>query len=39
MVKAIESKARDSQDGKEYAQKQVEELKELHSQEVRDLER
>lgn len=38
MVKAIESKARESHDGKEYAQKQVEDLKELHSQEVRELE-
>jgi hypothetical protein len=30
MVKAIESKARESNDGRDYAQKQVEELKEIH---------
>jgi len=39
MVKAMESKAKESHDGKEHAQKQVEELKNIHNEEVRELER
>lgn len=35
----MENKARESHDGKEYAQKQVNELKEIHTQEMRELER
>lgn len=37
MVKAIENKARESNDGREHAQKQVEDLKEIHAQEVKDI--
>ena len=38
MVKAMENRAKENSDGKEYAQKQVEELKEIHNQEIRELE-
>ena len=39
MVNAMENKAKESHDGKEIAQKQVAELKEIHNQEVRELEK
>lgn len=39
MVKAMENRAKESNDGKEMAFKQVEEMKEIHNQEVRELER
>jgi hypothetical protein len=39
MVKAVESRARESHDGKETAFKQVEILKQDHSIEIGDLER
>ena len=39
MVKAMENRAKESYDGKEHAQKQVEELKEIHTLEVRELEK
>ena len=38
MLKAIENKAKESHDGKEYAQKQFEDMKELHQTELRDME-
>lgn len=34
MVRAIESKAQEQTDGREHAQKQVEELREQHAREV-----
>ena len=36
MVRAIESKARESYDGKEIVQKQLEQLKEMHTLEMKD---
>lgn len=39
MINAIENKAKESYDGKEMAQKQVEQLKETHNQQLKELER
>ncbi len=38
MMKAIENRARESTVGKEYAQKQVEEMKLAYAQEMKELE-
>lgn len=39
MVRAMDNKAKESYDGKESAQKMIEELKEIHTSEVRTLEK
>lgn len=39
MMKSIETRARESTVGKEYAQKQIEEMKAAYAQEMKEMER
>lgn len=39
MIKAMDNKAKENYDGKESAQKLIEELKEIHNLEIRTLEK